>query len=101
MRLLAAATPVGMIETSGGQEDVQSFAWEAVGKLLAALGHARVVTACELLAGYQAALLSRRNPPPGCQPILDWVAGIVGPMEGDRTFGVDIENLVRAGEPPS
>ena len=33
MRRLAAATPVGLIETSGGQEDVQSFAWEAAGKL--------------------------------------------------------------------
>ena len=29
MRRLATATPVGLIETSGGQEDVQSFAWEA------------------------------------------------------------------------
>ena len=58
MRRLAAATPVGLIETSGGQEDVQSFAWEAAGKLAAALRHARAVTACELLAGYQAAALS-------------------------------------------
>ena len=69
MRRLAAATPVGLIETSGGQEDVQSFAWEAAGKLRAALRHARVVTACELLAGYQAAALSgrpaaRREPGP-------------------------------------
>ena len=28
MRRLATATPVGLIETSGGQEDVQSFAWK-------------------------------------------------------------------------
>ena len=51
MRRLATATPVGLIETSGGQEDVQSFAWQAADKLLAALRHARAVTACELLAG--------------------------------------------------
>jgi histidine ammonia-lyase len=100
MRRLAAATPVGLIETSGGQEDVQSFAWEAAGNLATALGHARAVTACELLAGYQAAALSGRQPPAGCQPVLDWLAGIIGPIEGDRPFGVDIERLIQAAWPP-
>ena len=67
MRRLATATPIGLIETSGGQEDVQSFAWEAAGKLARALRHARAVTACELLAGYQAAALSDwpARPPSG------------------------------------
>ena len=37
MRRLAVATPVGLIETSGGQEDVQSFGWEAAEVLRAAL----------------------------------------------------------------
>jgi hypothetical protein len=32
--------------------------------------------------------------------VLDWLAGIIGPIDGDRTFGVDIERLVRAGGPP-
>ncbi|HEY6276548.1 MAG TPA: aromatic amino acid lyase, partial [Streptosporangiaceae bacterium] len=100
MRRLAAATPVGLIETSGGQEDVQSFAWEATEKLRTALRHAHVVTACELLAGYQAAELSRRQPPAGCQPVLDWLAGVIGPIDGDRTFGVDIERLIQAARPP-
>jgi histidine ammonia-lyase len=96
MRRLAAATPVGMIETSGGQEDVQSFAWEATEKLLAALRHAHVVTACELLAGYQATALSDRPPPAGCRELLAWLAGIIGPIDGDRTFGEDIERLIDA-----
>jgi histidine ammonia-lyase len=100
MRFLAGATPVGLIETSGGQEDVQSFGWEAAEKLRTALRHARAVTASELLAGYQAAALSGRPPPPGCRPVLDWLAGIIGPIDGDRTFGVDIERLIHAGEPP-
>jgi len=100
MRGLAAATPVGLIETSGGQEDAQSFAWEAAEKLRAALRHAHVVTACELLAGYQAAALSGRQPPAGCRPVLDWLAGIISPIDGDRAFGVDIEHLVRAAGPP-
>jgi histidine ammonia-lyase len=96
MRPLAAATPVGLIETSGGQEDVQSFAWEAAGKLSRALRHARAVTACELLAGYQAAALSGRRPPAGSVALLDWLARIIGPIEDDRPFGEDLERLIEA-----
>ena len=99
MRRLATATPVGLIETSGGQEDVQSFAWEAADKLAAALRHARAITACELLAGYQAAALSDRPPPAGCRVLLDWLAGIVGPIDGDRPFGEDLERLIEAPWP--
>jgi histidine ammonia-lyase len=101
MRQLATATPVGLIETSGGQEDVQSFAWEATEKLLAAMRHARAVTACELLAGYQAAALSDRSLFAGCRGLLDWVAGIVGPIDGDRPFGEDIQHLIEAPWPPA
>ena len=96
MRRLAAATPVGLIETSGGQEDVQSFAWEAAEKLLTALRHAHAVTASELLVAYHATSLSGRQPPAGCRPVLDWLAGIIGPIDGDRPFGVDIERLVQS-----
>jgi histidine ammonia-lyase len=95
-RRVATATAIGLIETSGGQEDVQSFAWEAADKLRTALHHARAVTACELLAGYQAAALSGRQAPSGCQALLDWLAEIVGPIDGDRPFGEDIERLVQA-----
>ena len=101
MRRLAIATPVGLIETSGGQEDVQSFAWEAAGKLDVALRHARAVTACELLAGYQAAALTGRPPPAGCRTLLGWLAGIVDPIEADRPFGEDLERLVQAPWPPA
>ncbi len=101
MRALAAATPVGLIETSGGQEDVQSFAWEAAEKLSAALRRARAVTACELLAGYQAVTLSGRDPPAGCRAVLDWLAGLVAPIESDRPFGEDIQRLIEARWPPA
>ena len=94
MRALAVATPVGLIETSGGQEDVQGFAWEATEKLRAALRHARAVTACELLAGYQAVALSRRPPPPGSQPLVDRIAALVAPIDADRPFGEDLERLI-------
>jgi histidine ammonia-lyase len=101
MRRLATATPVGLIETSGGQEDVQSFAWEAAEKLLAAMRHARAVTACELLAGYQAAALSGRLPPAGSRVLLDWLAGIITPIDGDRPFGEDLQHLIEAPWPPA
>ena len=100
MRRLAVATPVGLIETSGGQEDVQSFGWEAAGKLRSALRHAHVVTACELLVGYQAIALTGRQPPPGCLPLVDWLGGIIGPIDGDRPFGVDIEHVIQSAGPP-
>jgi histidine ammonia-lyase len=101
MRRLATATPVGLIETSGGQEDVQSFAWEAAGKLRAALRHARAVTACELLAGYQAVALSGGPVPAGSGLLLDWLDAIVAPIEEDRPFGEDIERLIAAPWPPT
>jgi histidine ammonia-lyase len=100
MRTLASATPVGLIETSAGQEDVQSFAWEAVGKLTTALRHARVVTACELLAAYQAASLSAHELPAGCTSLMNWLAGNIPPIDRDRPFGQDIERLVVADAPP-
>ena len=101
MRRLATATPVGLIETSGGQEDVQSFAWEAADKLAGALRHARAVTACELLAGYQAAALSDRPPPAGSRALLAWLAGIIAPIDGDRPFGEDLQRLIEAPWPPA
>ncbi len=115
LRRLAAATPVGLIETSGGQEDVQSFAWEAAQTLRDALRHARVVTACELLTAYQAAVLSELPWPAGCQGVLERLAEVIGPggaagqggqgRQGspggadrsagrDRPFGEDIERLL-------
>ena len=105
MRPLAAATPVGLIETSGGQEDVQSFAWEAAEKLAAALRHARAVTACELLAGYQAATLSGLSgrPPTEPSPGRCWTGwpGIIAPIDGDRPFGEDLQHLIGAPWPPA
>jgi histidine ammonia-lyase len=100
LRRLAAATPVGLIETSGGQEDVQSFAWEAAEALRVALRHARAVTACELLAGYQACRLAGAPAPAGCRPVLARLAGIVGPIDADRPFGEDIERIIGADLAP-
>jgi len=95
LRRLAIPASVGLIETSGGQEDVQSFAWEAAETLGAALRHARVVTACELLTAYQACSLSQRSAPAGCGALLARLTEIIGPIGADRPFGQDIERLIR------
>ncbi len=93
MRRLALATPVGLIETSGGQEDVQSFAWEAAVNLRAALRRGRVVAACEALAAFQAASLGTPPWPPGCQALLGRLGALVDPILADRQFGTDIQLL--------
>ena len=93
MRRLALPTAVGLIETSGGQEDVQSFAWEAAMNLRTALRRGRAVAACEALAAFQAASMGQPPWPPGCQALLDQLGALVEPIAADRQFGTDIELL--------
>jgi histidine ammonia-lyase len=96
MRRLAMPATTGLIETSAGQEDVQSWAWEAAISLRAALHRARAVAACEVLTAFQAASLAGPPWPPACAEQLARLAGIVKPIDGDRPFGADIE-LLRDG----
>ncbi|GAA0611693.1 aromatic amino acid lyase [Kribbella sandramycini] len=91
LRRCALPTGIGTVETSNGQEDVQSFSWEAVGNLGEAIRLAREVTACELLAVYQAHLLAKRPLPPG---LLQATADVVPPIEADRPFGQDLTRLL-------
>jgi histidine ammonia-lyase len=96
LRRLALPSTVGLIETSGGQEDVQSFGWEAAESLRQAIRHGHAVASCELLTAYRAVTLSPHPVPPGCRALLDSLAGVVGPIEADRPFGEDIERLTTA-----
>jgi histidine ammonia-lyase len=100
MRRLTLPAAVGLIETSGGQEDVQSFAWEAAESLRQVLRRAAAVTACELLTAYQAITLSGRPAPAGCRDMLGTLTAVIGPIEKDRPFGADIERLATATWPP-
>jgi histidine ammonia-lyase len=93
LRRLALPSTVGLIETSGGQEDVQSFGWEAAECLRQAIRHGHAVASCELLTAYRALTLSPHPVPPGCRPLLDSLARVIGPIEADRPFGEDIERL--------
>ena len=100
LRRLALPSTVGLIETSGGQEDVQSFGWEAAESLRQAIRHGRAVTSCELLTAYRAVTLSPHLVPPGCRALMDSLTDVIGPIEGDRPFGEDIERLTAASWPP-
>jgi histidine ammonia-lyase len=100
LRRLALPSTVGLIETSGGQEDVQSFGWEAAESLRRAIRHGHAVTSCELLTAYRAVTLSPHLVPPGCRALMDSLTDVIGPIEGDRPFGEDIERLTTASWPP-
>ncbi|KUL34245.1 histidine ammonia-lyase [Actinoplanes awajinensis subsp. mycoplanecinus] len=93
MRRFAMPALIGAMETSGGQEDVQSFGFEAAECLGETVDGLRDVLACELLAVHQAGLLSG-----AVAPILP--AGVLPGGTADRPFGRDLDVLVellRAG----
>jgi histidine ammonia-lyase len=117
LRRLAVPSAVGTIETSNGQEDVQSFAWGAAQALRAALRHARNVAACELLTAWQAARLggwgdeaeaggagaggggagaSGAGAGGGARELAARVSGLIAPIDADRPLGPDIERLAAA-----
>ncbi len=82
------------VETSLGQEDVQTFALEAADRLLRALEAAETVLLCELLAVHQARTLDPGRVPPGpLVDLLDEVAAVLPPGADDRPFGEDVERL--------
>ncbi len=92
----AVPTCLGSVETSLGQEDVQSFSMEAARTLGSALDGLAEVLACELLGVHQAVLLGGR---PSClgddaHRLLDAVATVLPTGTSDRPFGRDIDALL-------
>lgn len=94
-------TIVGSIETSSGQEDVQTFSWSAAESVRRALRSTREVLACELLALHQARGLAQRGRdqssrlPEPLEALMSDIADVVPPQLNDRPFGVDVEAIVR------
>ncbi|GAA4707152.1 aromatic amino acid lyase [Nocardioides conyzicola] len=90
------ATHVSPMETSNGQEDVQTFALEAAERLRLALEAAETVLACELLALHQARLLApeRMGAARGdLSLLLDQVSEVLPAGIEDRPWGEDVERL--------
>jgi len=96
LRRFAMPALIGAMETSTGQEDVQSFGFEAAECLAEAVAGLRDVLACELLAVHQASRLA--GPPEGAaEPLraaLDQVAAVLPDGTGDRPFGRDLDEII-------
>jgi histidine ammonia-lyase len=90
LRRFALPALLGPMETSLGQEDVQSFTFEAAETLREAVGGLREVLACELLAVHQARLLGAALP---ASDLLDAAAAALPSGTADRPFGRDIDAL--------
>ncbi|WP_250005404.1 aromatic amino acid lyase [Actinoplanes sp. M2I2] len=89
LRRFAAPALTGAIETSLGQEDVQSFGFEAAECLDEALNGLREVLACELLAVIQAQRLGAPR-----SPGLDALDAALPAGTADRPFGRDLDTII-------
>jgi histidine ammonia-lyase len=96
MRRLALPATVGTVETSAGQEDVQSFSLEAAQACRDALAGLADVVACEQLAIHQMRLLGAPIPgdaAPGLTALLDRLAALLPATTTDRPWGHDLTTL--------
>ena len=97
-RRQSAPAALGATETSLGQEDVQSFALEATDAAHAAVRLLRDVTACELVALHQAAMLGGREAPlgsPSLQAVLHKAFAALPDAAADRPLGREVTALTR------
>ena len=94
LRRLAAPASVGSADTSLGQEDAMTFAFEAAEKLRRVEGLVRDVLACELLVARQAWALRGAGTPSGLEEVARRLMDAVAPVEEDRPPGPDLTRLV-------
>src|SRR3984957_459665 len=98
LRRQAMPSVIGPVETSGGQEDAQSFSLEAAQACRIALDGVTEVLACELLAAHQARRLAVGRPDPvlaaaALRAELDALTEDLPASVADRPFGRDVETL--------
>jgi histidine ammonia-lyase len=95
LRRQAVPSTIGPVETSGGQEDTQSFSLEAASSCRIALDGVVELLACELLAVHQARCLGATIPGDAGQLAarLDMLTTGLPASTADRPFGRDIEIL--------
>jgi histidine ammonia-lyase len=95
-RRTSAPAALGAVETSLGQEDVQSFGLEGAAALHDAVAVLRDVTACELLAVHRAILLDPDLPrgTERLRTVLHKASELLNDQITDRPFGRDVGALV-------
>lgn len=94
-RTLAAPASVHALDTSTGQEDVQTHGFLAAARLARATQLLATATACELVALRQAAHLRDDDPPAGLRELVGALAAAVPPLDADRSLAADV-GAVRA-----
>lgn len=93
LRPLAAPASVGLADTSMGQEDAMTFAFEAAEKLRVVEHALRDIIACELLTCRQAWALRGSPPSDGLHEYFTELADVVDPVEYDRQLGPEIDGV--------
>ena len=96
LRRLTLPSTVGTVETSAGQEDVQSFSLEAADSCRLAVAGLRDVLACELLAVHQLRGLGAVLPDDAAPELVlrqREVAALVPAGTDDRAWGTDLQVL--------
>ncbi len=96
LRRLATPATLGSVDTSGGQEDVQAFAWAAGNQLRDACARMFAITACELITGSQARWLASGDGTPELRATYERLRELVPPVEEDRALGPAVTAVVSA-----
>ncbi|MEU3768876.1 aromatic amino acid lyase [Amycolatopsis keratiniphila] len=96
LRRLATPATLGSVDTSGGQEDVQAFAWAAGNQLRDACARMFAITACELITGSQARWLAAGDGAPELGATYKRLRELVPPVEEDRALGPAVTAVVSA-----
>jgi histidine ammonia-lyase len=96
-RTLAAPASIHAIDTSSGQEDVQSFTFLAAARTNAILDVLETALACELVGLRQASHLRGKRPVGvSLTRVVDLLAVEIEPIDRDRTLSADIARARRA-----
>lgn len=95
LRRLAAPASLGVMDTSLGQEDVQTFGFAAADGLRRAQELALEVLAIELLTARQAWSLRARPPAPGLAALADPLQDLIAPVVEDRPLGDDVDRVTQ------
>lgn len=93
LRRLSLPASIGLADTSLGQEDAMTFAFEAAEKLRRVESLVRDVTACELLVARQAWTLRDEQIPEGLREVAQPLMDAVDPVNEDRPLGPDLTRL--------
>ncbi|GAC1401393.1 MAG: aromatic amino acid lyase [Chloroflexota bacterium] len=93
MRMMASPASLGLMDTSLGQEDALTFAFESAEKLRKVEYLLRDVIACELLVCRQAWALRSGLVSPGLREFAKELGAVIEPVPEDRRLGPEINTL--------